>query len=307
MSTWLCRFLAVAGIFGSLVVSPGATQEPGKSNPEEEALLKRAQAFTEAFGKGDAAAVAGFWTPDGDYTDLFGKQHKGREAIQKSFAEFFAVNKGLTLRIEIDSVKFVSPEVAIEDGVSSVIPPDGGPPSRSRATVVHVKKDGQWYFSSVRDSIYHPPSNVEHLAGLEWMIGDWIDEMPDKEAKGPVAHASFSWGANQNFLVSSFATTFENLSVAGGTQFIGWDPEAKSIRSWTFENNGGFGTSTWTKEGDNKWIINTKATMRDGKKVVATNIVTRVDADTISWESKERSVDGNTHPDLPAVRMKRRK
>ena len=72
-------------------------------------------------------------------------------------------------------------------------------------------------------------------------------------------------------------------------------------------SNRGFGESTWTKEGDNKWIINTKATMRDGKKVVATSIITRVDADTISWESKERSVDGQTLPDVPAVKMKRRK
>src|SRR5436190_178499 len=130
MRTWLLGSLAVAGMLCNFL-APQAWAQEGSKNPEEEALLKRAQAFTEAFGKGDAAAVAGFWTPDGDYTDLFGKQHKGREAIQKSFTEFFAANKGLTLRIEIDSVKFVTPEVAIEDGVSSVIPPDGGPPSRS--------------------------------------------------------------------------------------------------------------------------------------------------------------------------------
>jgi hypothetical protein len=43
------------------------------SDPQEAAITKTAEAFVEAFQKGDAKAVAAFWTQDGDYVDLTGR------------------------------------------------------------------------------------------------------------------------------------------------------------------------------------------------------------------------------------------
>jgi hypothetical protein len=37
-----------------------------ESDPQEAAITKTAEAFVEAFQRGDAQAVAAFWTPDGD-------------------------------------------------------------------------------------------------------------------------------------------------------------------------------------------------------------------------------------------------
>jgi uncharacterized protein (TIGR02246 family) len=267
---------------------------------EEAALLKNAEAFVEAFHKGDAKAVAAFWTADGDYTDITGRQFKGREAIEKAFKSLFAENKGLKLRIDIAALKFVTADVAIEDGTTSVIPPDGGPPSRARYTIVHVKKEGKWLLSSVRDTPYTPPSNHEHLAGLEWVIGDWASDGD----KGEVVRVEFAWTESRNFVLASFATTFKNITIGGGTQRIGWDPLAKNIRSWTFETNGGFGEGTWTQDGD-KWVAKSTGVVREGKKVTATNILTRIDADTMSWESKDRTEDGKPLPDIKPIKMKR--
>ena len=106
----------------------------GGNAADEAALLKRAEAFVEAFHKGDAKAVAAFWTTDGDYTDMGSKRIAGREAIEKSFKAFFAENQGTKLRIDIDALRFITPDVAIEDGVTSVITPDGAPPSRAKYT-----------------------------------------------------------------------------------------------------------------------------------------------------------------------------
>ena len=39
-----------------------------------------------------------------------------------------------------------------------------------------------------------------------------------------------------------------------GTQVIGWDPAAGTIRSWMFDSDGGFGEGTWSKK-DNSWIV----------------------------------------------------
>jgi hypothetical protein len=100
---------------------------------------------------------------------------KGRTAIEDAFKEFFKENKALKLRIDVKSVRFVTPDVAVEDGTSSVIPPDGSPPSQGNYTNVHIKKGGQWVLQSVHEAPYTPPGNYEHLHGLDWAVGEWVD------------------------------------------------------------------------------------------------------------------------------------
>src|SRR5205823_5705382 len=152
----------------------------------------------------------------GDYTDVTGRHLKGRKAIEKAFRDLFAEHKGLKVRIHSESLKFVTPDVALEDGTSAVIPPDGAPPSRARYTIVHVKKDGRWLLSSVRDSPFTPPGNYQHLRALEWAIGDWTG----KGDRGDVELLSVAWGQNQNFLHATFTTTVKGISVGSATQWI---------------------------------------------------------------------------------------
>jgi uncharacterized protein (TIGR02246 family) len=295
---WL---LALPALVCCLCARPTPAQQ-GKGDPKDkEALAKNAEAFVEAFHRADAKALAAFWTPDGDYTDQTGRSFKGRDAIEKVFREFFAENKGLKLRIESDSLRFVTPDVAVEDGTTFVLSPDDAPPSRARYTIVHVKQDGKWLLSNVRDAPFSPPSHYENLRELEWAIGDWASE----EGKGEVARFSFAWAEGQNFITGTFTTTFKNISVGGGTQWIGWDSAAKQVRSWVFDTGGGFSEGTWAREGAGKWNIATKAVLRDGKKAVATLVVTRIDPDTFSLQSRQRSVDGNSVPDTKEIKLKR--
>ncbi len=296
---WLSAALALAV---GLSVRPAPAAEPNENAKDEAAIKKNAEAFVAAFDKGDAEAVAAFWTPDGDYVDETGRHMKGREEIEKAFTEFFKENKGLKVEIHVESLRFVTPDVAVEDGVTSVAEADGEPPSRARYTVIHVKKDGEWRLSSVRDSPYAPPSNYEHLKELEWMIGDWADEKDN----GAVGRVSFEWSETQNFLHGTFSTTVKNIEVNSGEQTIGWDPNGKHIRSWSFDEDGGFGEATWTKDGD-QWLIRSVRVLPDGKKTTATNIIKRVNADAITWRSKDRTVDGKPEPDIKEVKMKRAK
>jgi uncharacterized protein (TIGR02246 family) len=295
-------FVAPLVLSAGLSARPALAADSDDNAAETAAMKKNAEAFTAAFDKGDAKAVAAFWTPDGDYVDETGRHMKGREEIEKAFTEFFGENKGLKVQIHTESLRFVTPEVAIEDGVTAVTEADGGPPSRARYTVVHVKKDGKWILSSVRDSPYAPPSNYEHLKELEWAIGDWVNESD----KGGAARVSFEWAENQNFIHGTFADTFKNVEVSGGTQTIGWDPIKKELRSWTFDEDGAFGEGTWTHDGDH-WVIKSVLVLPDGKKVAATHIVTQVGADAITWQAKDRTVDGKPVPDIKEIKMKRAK
>lgn len=289
-------------------IAPAAAQ-PARSgsagriegDPKDKAALhKNGEAFIEAFHKGDAKALADFWIADGDYADQTGRHLKGREAIQKAFEALFSEHKGLKLRIDSLKLRFVTPDVAIEDGTTEILSPDGGPPTRARYTNVHVKDEGRWLLSSVRESPLAPPGNSEHLRGLEWLIGEWTNEGQAAE----VAQFSIAWADNQSFLVSSFTSISKSIPIGGDTQWIGWDPLAKRVRSWIFDTDGGFGEGSWTKDG-NKWIIETKGVLPDGRKVVATNIVTRIDADTVSWQSRNRAVEGTAEPDSKAIKLKR--
>jgi uncharacterized protein (TIGR02246 family) len=240
-----------------------------ESDPQEAAITRTAEAFVEAFQKGDAKAVASFWTLDGDYVDPSGRVLNGRPAIEKDFTDLFAQNKGLKLRIEVASLKFPTPDTAVEDGTTAVLAPDGTAPSRARYSNFLVKRDGQWLLASVREVAYVAPSNYENLRGLEWVIGEWEDENPG----GELARVSFVWAPDQNFIVSTRTVETKEGVLDRGTQWIGWDPVTKQIRSWNFEADGGFGEGAWTKDGE-KWIIKTTSVLADGSKVTATNIVT---------------------------------
>ena len=298
MRSRLLMFLVPLAAAAILATGRGFARQE-KANPEEAALQKNAEAFVEAFHKGDAKALAAFWTAEGDYTDQRGHHIKGREAIEKLFSELFAENKGLKLRINIESVRFPLPNVAVEDGTTEVAP-EHGPPSRARYTIMHVKKDDRWLIDSVRDAMYVPPTNYEFLRGLEFAVGDWVAEAPTGEG----AHLSFSWTPHQNFLLNKFTTTFRDFSLGEGTQWIGWDPVAKTIRAWTFDTTGGFGEATWSKDGD-KWVTKVTNIQRDGTKTTATNIVTLVDQDTLDFQSTERTVNGKPAPDIKGIKLKR--
>jgi uncharacterized protein (TIGR02246 family) len=285
----------------ALIVAPSAWAADTKGNSAEEKVLHdRAKAFVDAFNKGDAHALAAFWTPDGDYMDEDGRHYQGRKAIEESFQKLFAAEKGAELRTHRTSFRLVKPDLAIADGLMEVVPPNGGPPTVARYTAVHIKQDGHWFLESVREAMATAPSNAENLEELAWLIGDWADEAE----KGAAAKVSFSWAENDNFIVSTFATTLKDVPVAGGTQWIGWDAAAKHIRSWSFESNGGFSEGVWNRDGD-RFLSKTTATLRDGKKVSATNVVTPVDADHFTWQSTKRSMDGKTLPDTEVVKMKR--
>jgi hypothetical protein len=216
------------------------------------------------------------------------------------YENFFDRNKGMKLNIIITSTRMVGNDVAIEDGITEVTPPGTRLPSDSRFSAVLVKRYGEWFLASVRDSIAQPPSNAEHFRDLEWLLGEWTGE----EGKGEGSKASYDWAENRNFIVSHFATTLDGVPVIGGTQWIAWDAIDKQIRSYSFYSGGGIGEAVWTKNGDT-WAIRVNAKTAAGKKVSATDLLTKVDDDHATWQMTKLTVDGQPMPDRKPVKMQR--
>lgn len=279
-----------------LVLADPANQQ----KDDRDAIFNNAQTFVAAFERGDAKAVAALWAEDGDYADLAGRQLQGRAAIENTFQDFFTENQGTKLRIDVVSLRFITPETAVEDGITSLTFANGSPVDQARYTNVHVKKNGQWLLQSVREASYIPQGNHQHLRGLEWAVGEWVDEMEGPE----MGHTTFAWSPDGNFLISTQDVTVKGTQVSHATEWIGWDPSASQIRSWSFVADGAIGENTWSNEGD-RWIIKTNAILPNGKKLAATNIITRNGPDAIAWQSKDRTLDGKALSDVAEMKMKR--
>lgn len=294
----LFAFAAFCAVWFLLPSARGAESGAANSAQAEE-IRKTAVAFMNAFHKGDAKALAEFWTEDGDYTDLAGRELKGRAAIQEDFEHLFAENKGLKLRIEVGSLRFPTPDTAIEDGVTSVLADTASPPNRARYTNLFVKKGGKWLLTSVREAPYLPPTHQDQLRPLEWMIGEWRD----KATNGHAAHVVFEWSPDRNFILSLRAVEAEGAFLDTGTQRIGWDPVAKQIRSWSFEPDGGFGESVWSQDGNQKWLVKSRSVLQSGHLASATTVVNRVDANTVTFQVKDQIADGKPLPDTAVITM----
>jgi len=291
--------LSLAMLTLAVLFTPRAWTENPKSS-EEQLLQKRAEAFAATFNKGDAKGLAAFFTANADLVDPEGRHTTGRDAIEKTYTKYFAENKGAKLTIHIKSVRVPRHDLALEDGLTEVNQ-QGSPPSAARYSVVYVKQDGEWYLESVREAIAVPPTNADRLEDLAFLVGDWAEDTD----KAGGSKASYSWANQGNFLVNNFDVTLQDVPVAGGIQWIGWDEGQKKARAWSFMSNGGFAEGVWNKDGDGKYKIAVHATMRDGRKASATNVFTKIDPDHFSFQLVDRKMDGKALPDDKPIRMRR--
>jgi hypothetical protein len=87
-------------------------------------------------------------------------------------------------------------------------------------------------------------------------------------------------------------------------QIIARDPSTGNLRSWLFESEGGFGGATWTLDGK-RWLIDAAGVEADGAEMTATNILTPLSKDSFTWQSVDRTVDGEEQPSIPPIKVTR--
>jgi uncharacterized protein (TIGR02246 family) len=259
-------------------------------------IEKAIESYTAAFNAHDAKKLAAHWSPEAVYINpLTGSQVEGREAIAEEFEAILAELKETKLAVDVESIRFISPRVAVENGVAKLISADGQP-QESSYTAIHVKEDGKWFLDRVtEEDVPVVLSHYEQLKDLEWMIGTWVDA----DDQGQV-ETTGRWTRNKNFITRSFTVSIQDRIDMTGMQLIGWDPAAKQIRSWVFDSDGGFAEGRWTNK-DNRWYITTTGTLSDGAKASSVNVITYVDDDQIKWQSVNRTVDGELLPNIDEV------
>jgi uncharacterized protein (TIGR02246 family) len=284
---------------------PGAAESAnakGADESEEKAIRASAEAFSRAYNNHNARAVAELFALKAEIIDENGALTRGREAIEKTFAEVFKQDPKIEAQCEIDSIRILTPNLGVEEGlVRSKTAPDE-PESVSSYVAVHVKVDGKWLVASVRDFEAPPPDPTTHdrLEELAWLIGDWVDESPQA-----VVHSSCRWDDSGNFLIQDFEIRIGGSTALSGTMRIGWDAVNRQIRSWVFDSQGGHTEGFWVRDGA-EWSVHARGNTIEGEVATAVNVYRRVDDDTIAWRSSERTLDGERIDDIPTVTIKRR-
>jgi uncharacterized protein (TIGR02246 family) len=276
------------------------TAPASEQSPDELAIRQTDDAFAKAYNQREAGLVSAHFTTDAEYVDELGNVSQGRAAIEKSLAEFFTQNPASKLQMTIDSIRFISPGVAIEDGRTTITHSDDADAIETLYTTLHVKTDGKWLAASIRD--HAPKNHVTHSSQLEklsWLIGDWVDE-------GHESLVTFSCQPvdKGNFLLRKFTVLISGQESMSGTQRIGWDPLTGKLRAWIFDSEGGHAEGTWHRDGD-KWILKSTGVTADGQPASSTSIYTFVNAHSMTWQSVDHEIAGVQLPDSEVVTIVR--
>ena len=158
--------------------TPGFAQEspaPVKLSPEQQAIRANAEAFVAAFNQGDAKAVSALWAEEGEMSLDGEPVAVGRVEVAAKYAEYFAENEGASIQIEIDSIRVLGPNLAVERGRSEVVNDDDDT-AVDAYRLVYTRVDDAWLIATadVQQEFFEAPY-------------DWKNELEfsDREMEGP--------------------------------------------------------------------------------------------------------------------------
>jgi uncharacterized protein (TIGR02246 family) len=151
----------------------GMQMPPSEDDREIRALVDRMFA---AWGRGDAAAYHADFTHDADYVSFDGS-HRGRADSERSHERLFGtVLYGSRLVGEVESVRMVTPDVAVAHILSSIVEGWRQRPYRrrlSRQTMVAVRRDGRWQITHFQNVRVRPLSTSGPMVELGGRFVRW--------------------------------------------------------------------------------------------------------------------------------------
>jgi uncharacterized protein (TIGR02246 family) len=261
---------------------------------DEEAVRTASAELSAAVERGDAKALANLWTEEGEYIGGDGTTIRGRSAIETAYARHFAKDPRIKLELSIDSIRFVSRDSAIVEGHAQSQKGKANQPSSSRYSLLRVRENGNWLIAVLREW----PDEGITLRDMDWLIGTWTARTDGGEVR-----STYEWDETKKFIRCRFTVKNKDNAVSG-TQYIGRDPRTGNLRSWLFESEGGFGNAEWSWDGK-RWIQDATGVQADGDELTSTNILTPIDKDSFTWQSIDRTENGEAMPNIPPVKVTR--
>jgi uncharacterized protein (TIGR02246 family) len=134
------------------LVAATAFAQGGDRVADEAAIRTVVQAFLDTREANDAAALGALLTADVDQQQTSGNTRRGREAV---VAGSLATQQSTGGRrtITIDSLRFVTPDVAIADGRYDSVGRADGTDRRMLTSMVLRREGGAWKIAAIRNML----------------------------------------------------------------------------------------------------------------------------------------------------------
>lgn len=275
---------------GQKSAAPKAVK-PETAGQDEAGVREASKEYLAAILKNDRKAMADFWLPKGAYVDDEGQSFNAREMIEAAAERKDPPRP--EVKVTSTTIRFLTPDAAVEDGTSESTPPGGKSPIKGQFSALWVRQNGKWKLDSLRETRGASASSpAEQLAELDPFAGQWSGQNGEISVQ-----VTAQWNANKTYLRRDLAMTSKGKAIFGATQQVGWDPLRKQIRSWAFDNDGGYGEGLWSLEGT-LWMVLARGVHADGKTSKATHIFRFVDRDKLVWRSIDASVAGRPSKDF---------
>jgi uncharacterized protein (TIGR02246 family) len=133
------------GVLCALIVAPLGAQQG-----VEAAVRDVVARYMAARDSRDARALEQLFTSDADQHTTAGEWRRGRGAVVPGSIESSTRNAG-TRTIRVESVRFVTPDVAIADGPYEIASAAGT--RRMWTTIVVVRQGDEWRIAAIRNMV----------------------------------------------------------------------------------------------------------------------------------------------------------
>jgi uncharacterized protein (TIGR02246 family) len=146
---------------------------PGQDEREIRALVDR---MFDSWARGDAAAYHADFTDDADYVSFDGSRRGKADSIASHENLFRTVLYGSRLTGQVESIRFVTPDVAVVHLTGSVVEGWRQQMRRrrlSRQTLVVVRRDGRWQVTAFHNTRVRPLSTSGPMVELGGRFVRW--------------------------------------------------------------------------------------------------------------------------------------
>lgn len=287
--------------------TPKAVKEITKSNSAEEqeiAVRNILIALEKSLAsKGEGAGK--LFAENALHIDQTGDEIRGRAALQARFDERLKTSTA-AIGLHPESITFPAENVALVVGEVSRKQEERYLPT-TRFSMALVKANGAWLINQVTETAMQAAQMESQLQQIDWLIGNWSTSSTSADKSDSSAEMKVEWSPQgKKFITSKYTLNKSGQPPQIDSHVIGWDPQRRSIVSWHFDSNGGFGTGIWNKQpNENTWKVDFAGVAGDGSNISANNTFAQKSADEFVWQSTHRSLDGVAVPDTDPITVRR--
>lgn len=279
------------------IVCAGGRQLAAAEGPALVDELKKASAaYAEAFNKKDYAALADQWTTRAELVEG-GTRLEGRDTIVESIKMWRERHPEASLEVELRDVEVVAEPMARVSGVMRFRKRPADRPLESRFTALRVKEGTAWRLAESQVT----PAHVAALDDLDWMLGTWQAEVPDRATIQISYEKSLGGyaivGRTKITPKPGKATLLPNGIEA--LEVIHADRDAGLIRAWVFDSTGARAEGYFEFDGTSfeKVMSGTPSDAVRGRRANWVQLIAPGGDGKVTTHMIERTIDGVGLPD----------